>query len=121
NYSNTSSTNDRPDVIGDPNENAPHTRQQWFNTSVFSLRPASGQPGATYNFGNAGKGIIKSPGLKTIDLSVVRTFAVHENTKVQFRGEFFNLFNHTNFNFPSPLTVDTPSTFGSITQAGDPR
>jgi hypothetical protein len=121
NYSNTSSTNDRPDAIGNPNDNAPHTVTQWFNTSAFALRPASGQPGADYRFGNAGKGIIATPGLKTTDLSVVRSFAVHENTKVQFRGELFNLFNHTNFNFPSPLTADTPNTFGKIASSQDPR
>src|SRR5262249_50281137 len=120
NYSNSGATNDRPDVIGNPNQNAPHTTTKWFDTSVFALRPASGQAGATYSFGNAGKGVIATPGLKTTDLSVVRSFAVHENTKVQFRAEFFNLFNHTNLNFPTPLTADTPN-FGGITQAQDPR
>jgi len=120
NYSNTASTNDRPDLIGNPNANTPHTKNQWFNTSAFAPRPASGQPGATYSFGNAGKGIISTPGLKTTDLSVVRSFSVHENTKVKFRGDLFNLFNHTNFNFPA-TTADTPNTFGSITQAQDPR
>jgi len=120
NYSNTASTNDRPDLYGDPNSGTTHTAAQWFNTSVFKpLRPASGASGATYSFGNAGKGIIKSPGLKTADLSVVRSFTIREQTRVQFRGEFFNVFNHTNFNFPN-VQADSAD-FGKITQAQDPR
>jgi len=88
-------------------------------TNPPALRPASGQAGATYSFGNAGKGIIQSPGLNTTDLSLVRSFSIGETAKIQFRGEFFNVFNHTNFNFPN-VQVDSPA-FGTITQAGDPR
>jgi hypothetical protein len=120
NFSNTASTNDRPDVYSDPNKDAPHTAQQWFNRSAFlPLRPASGAGGATYSFGNAGKGIIQSPGLVSTDLSLVRSFNVRDTAKFQFRGEFFNVFNHTNFNFPN-VQVDNTA-FGTITQAGDPR
>ena len=119
NYSNSGGSTDRPDLIGDPNANAPHTPQEWFNTSAFALRPASGQPGATYSFGNEGKGVIVGPGLVQADLSIVRNFQVREWMKVQFRAEFFNLFNHVNFNFPG-VVADT-STFGTITGALDPR
>ncbi len=120
NFSNSGATNDRPDVYGNPNTNAPHTREKWFDTSVFlPLRPASGAAGATYSFGNAGKGIIQSPGLNSTDVSLVRSFAVKEAMKIQFRGEFFNVFNHTNFNFPN-VQADNAS-FGTISSAGDPR
>ncbi|MBI4474907.1 MAG: TonB-dependent receptor [Acidobacteria bacterium] len=120
NFSNTAASNDRPDVYGDPNKNAPRTPQKWFDTSVFlPLRPASGQAGAAYSFGNAGKGIIKSPGLNTTDVSIVRSFSIRERATVQFRGEFFNVFNHTNFNFPN-VQVDSPN-FGAISSAQDPR
>ncbi len=120
NYSNTASTNDRPDLYGDPNANAPHTPQKWFDTSVFlPLRAASGASGATYSFGNTGKGIIKSPGLVSTDVSLVRSFTVREKAKFQFRGEFFNVFNHTNFNFPN-VQVDNAA-FGQIGSAQDPR
>jgi hypothetical protein len=83
------------------------------------LRPANGQAGATYSFGNAGKGTIKSPGLNSTDVSIVRTFVARETVRVQFRGEFFNVFNHVNFNFPN-VQADSPS-FGKISQAQDPR
>jgi hypothetical protein len=127
NFSNTqasSSTADRPDLIGDPNANAPHTPQEWFNVAAFApTRPANGAAGATYSFGNEGKGVIVSPGLVNVDVSIVRTFSVKERIRIQLRGEFFNALNHTNFNFPSTasLNANTPSTFGTITSAADPR
>jgi hypothetical protein len=127
NFSNTqasSSTADRPDLIGDPNANAPHTPQEWFNVAAFApTRAASGAAGATYSFGNEGKGVIVSPGLVNMDVSIVRTFSIKERVRIQLRGEFFNALNHTNFNFPTAasLNANTPSTFGTITSAQDPR
>jgi hypothetical protein len=122
NFSNSGGSTDRPDLIADPNANAPHTPQQWFNVAAFSAaRAASGAAGATYSFGNAGKGVIVSPGLVSTDLSIVRTFVLGENrARIQLRGEFFNALNHTNFNFPT-LVANTTSTFGTISSAQDPR
>jgi hypothetical protein len=119
NYSNSGGTTDRPDVIGDPNANAPHTQQKWFDTSGFLSRPANGAAGATYSFGNAGVGIIKSPGFTNLDVSLVRTFQARESVKVQFRAELFNALNHTNFGYPN-VQADNPQ-FGTISSALDPR
>jgi len=119
NYSNSGGTRDRPNVTGDPNANAPHTPDQWFDTSVFPLRAANGATGATYSLGNEGIGVIRSPGLVQMDVSVVRNFQIRERFRLQFRAEFFNLFNHANFQFPN-LSADT-SAFGKITGALDPR
>lgn len=115
NYSNTGGTTDRPDVISNPNENAPKTPQKWFNTSAFTLRPASGRPGAAYSFGNAGVGIIKSPALFNVDLAIVRTFKATERMQLQFRAELFNALNHTNFGYPN-VVADDPQ-FGTINSA----
>jgi len=119
NYSNSGGTTDRPDLVGDPNNNAPHTVQQWFNTSAFALRPASGAAGATYSFGNAGKGIIVGPSFSTLDISLVRNVQITERMKLQFRGEMFNALNHANFGLPA-LTANSPS-FGTISSALEPR
>lgn len=120
NFSNTGGGNpDRPDVVGDPNANAPRTPQQWFDTSAFALRPASGQTGATYSFGNAGIGIIRGPGVQTLDASIVRTLRIGDRARAQLRVEVFNVFNTTNFGLPG-LVANT-STFGVITTAADPR
>jgi hypothetical protein len=119
NYSNTGGTTDRPNVIGDPNANAPNTPQQWFDRSVFVARGASGTAGATYVFGNAGVGIITSPGLVNVDISIAKTFRYREKYSAQFRAEIFNLMNHANFGYPN-LVADT-SAFGTINSALDPR
>jgi hypothetical protein len=40
------------------------------------------------------------PGIATVDFSLIKRFSVTENNRLEFRAEFFNLFNHTNFGFP---------------------
>jgi Carboxypeptidase regulatory-like domain/TonB-dependent Receptor Plug Domain len=120
NFSNSGGgSSDRPDVTGDPNENAPHTIQQWFDTSVFQVPVASGQPNAQYSFGNAGVGIIRGPGLTNFDLSLVKNVKLGGKGTLQFRAEMFNVFNTTNWGLPG-LQANT-STFGIISTAADPR
>ena len=54
-----------------------------------------------------------TPGFWNFDFSVFRNFAILERVQLQFRGEFFNIFNHANFNNPS-ATLGNPN-FGVIT------
>lgn len=77
----------------------------WFNPSAF-VRPASGR------FGNAGRNIIRGPSQQSWDIALFKNFPVTENTKVQFRSEFFNFPNHPNLN--NPNTDPTSSEFGRI-------
>jgi len=51
---------------------------------------------------------------------VLKTFTISETKRVDFRGEFFNLFNHTQFFNPDGSSSDGPQ-FGQVTQAKDPR
>jgi hypothetical protein len=103
--------NNRPDVVGNPHLANPGA-QEWFNTNAFAVAPYG-------TFGNAGRNILSGPGLETIDFSVVKNTQVAERLNVQFRAEFFNLLNHTNFNLPDNFLGD--STFGQVTSAQDPR
>ena len=103
--------NNRPNVIGDPVLSNP-SAQMWFNTKAFAVSPYG-------TFGNAGRNILDGPGLETIDFSVVKNTRASERLNVQFRAEFFNLLNHTNFNLPDNF-LGSP-TFGQITSAKDPR
>ena len=75
-----------PVVTGNPN--------QWFDPNAFS-RPAFG------TFGNLGRGVFTGPGLAEVDLSVLKNIAVSERISLQFRAEFFNLMNHTNYASPN--------------------
>ena len=54
-----------------------------------------------------------------MDFAVAKYFPITERVKLQFRGEFFNLLNHTNFNDPNSTL--TSGTYGRITSALDPR
>jgi len=103
--------NDRPNVVGNPRLSEP-TPQEWFNTAAFAT-PPYGQ------FGNAGRNILDGPGLGAVNLSLVKNTAVTERLRLQFRTEFFNALNRTNFNLPDNF-VGSP-TYGQVVSAQDPR
>ena len=103
--------NDRPNVTGNP-ELANPTESMWFNTAAFSLQPFG-------SFGNAGRNILTGPGLATFNFSLLKNIQATEDLNFQFRTEFFNLFNRTNYNLPDNF-FGSP-TFGQITSAGQPR
>jgi hypothetical protein len=100
----------RPDFISPLRY--PKKASEWFSTSSFAA-PANGF------FGNAGNGIITGPGLVTFDMALYKDFRLTERQTIQFRGELFNIFNHTNFN--SVQTTFGTSNFGQVTSARDPR
>ena len=70
-------------------------------------------------FGNLGRNAFRTPGLEQWDLGVNKNFLIREKIKIQFRGEFFNILNHTNFGVPN--NVSTSSAFGQITTTYPPR
>ncbi len=84
---------------------------RWFNTDAFTTPPA-------YTFGDAGRNSVYGPGLKKVDLALQRTFALGGGKAIEFRTEFFNLFNWTNYGTPERF-VNTPQ-FGSVTMAATP-
>jgi hypothetical protein len=109
-----SAASGRPDMISDPNDGAPRTILQYFNTAAFAAVPAG-----SFRPGNAARGAIKGPGYGRWDLSISKIVRVNEGLNFQLRGELFNMFNHTN-----PLTVNTTqtsSTFGQVTGTRDQR
>jgi hypothetical protein len=54
-----------------------------------------------------------------VDFNAFKDFPLGERTKIEFRAEFFNLFNHTNFNNPSTNHASTQ--FGNISGSSVPR
>jgi hypothetical protein len=106
---------DRPNQICDPNDDAPHTVLQWFNTSCFVRRalPDTAEPGTTP------RNSVRGPGFARTDLSVFKNIRLNGRHRLQFRMEAFNLFNQERFGQPGNQIGTT--NFGRITSADDGR
>jgi hypothetical protein len=78
-----------------------------------TLANASG-PNSPLVYGNVVKGSLVGPGYTDWDAALHRYFKITEKANLQFRAEYFNILNHTNFGNPA-LAVSSPSTFGRIT------
>jgi Carboxypeptidase regulatory-like domain len=123
----------RPDEVGDPNKAgqvaanptcaAPsriHTVTNWFNPCAF----VAADPG---KLGNASRTPVYGPDFVNTDFSVIKHFLLpYENMRLDFRAEFFNLFNHPQFYLPGDATgmqnFSSGPTFAKVTQtAHDPR
>jgi len=63
---------------------------------------------------------VSGPGFWNFDFSLIKRTRISERTNVEFRAEFFNIFNHTNF-FTGETQTITQTTFGQVTDTFDPR
>ena len=88
----------------------PHTTSQYFNAEAF-LPPATG------TYGNVSRDSLVGPGLSTVDLSATKNAHIAERLNFQFRAEFFNVLNHSNFLTPNEV-VYTSATSGVSPTAG---
>jgi len=78
----------------------------FFAGYTFSSPPASAP------FGNLGRNAYRAPDFEQWDFAVNKTFFIRESLRLQFRSEFFNFLNHTNFGIPNTRTTD--AAFGTI-------
>jgi hypothetical protein len=78
------------------------------------------QPTPQAPFGNLGRNAFRAPSLEQWDLAVDKNFRIRERMSVQFRSEFFNILNHTNFLIPDPRLNDGAA-FGTIRSTFPPR
>ncbi|MDX2270252.1 MAG: TonB-dependent receptor [Bryobacter sp.] len=104
----------RPDRIGEGHTgiSPKDDRTQFLDRNAFAI-PTLNTPG------NSQRNPVYGPRAFTLDLSLVKRFAVNEHLSFDLRGEAFNLFNNVNFNNPANNIGN--AAFGSITSAGDPR
>jgi hypothetical protein len=75
------------------------------------------------DIGNVGRNVLRGPGQSNVDFSVIKRFPISESRNIEFRAEFFNLFNHANFanpisNLSAVAATSINSNTGQIT--GDP-
>jgi hypothetical protein len=104
-------SSNRPDLIGNPNS-GPRTPQEWFNVSAFQRLDPVAQAG---QFGNEGRNVVEGPGYQQWDFSLFKDIPIREAKRLQFRAEFFNVFNHANFRLPDN-DISSP-TFGQVQNA----
>ena len=71
------------------------TAQHWFDPCAFASLPTVG------TWSNLRRGTLIGPGLETVDFSLLKSTQITERVGLQFRAEFFNILNHTNFGLPN--------------------
>jgi hypothetical protein len=107
----------RPNLTG--SISYPHTVTQWFDPSVFTA-PSAG------TWGSLGHNALRGPGRDNWNLSLLKNFvfSAERGSRLEFRADAFNAWNHTQFKGDvngGISTSDTSSTFGQVTSAYDPR
>jgi Carboxypeptidase regulatory-like domain/TonB dependent receptor len=109
----------RPNLVPGQNPNAgPKTPSAWLNRDAFQqITPNPLSP--VQQFGTAGRNIAQGPGYADWDFSAFKNFLITEGKEFQFRAEFFNFLNHTNFRLPDS-DISSP-TFNQILAAQPPR
>lgn len=115
----------RASCTGNPFAGATSDRSQFVGSGApgFFLNPAAFAMPATGFFGNCAPRAFHGPGMRNVDLSLFKGFRVTESWRVEFRTEFFNAFNHANFNNPSASIAGASlGSFGrSFSTVTDPR
>jgi hypothetical protein len=124
-FSYNGNTFQRPNEVGDPNKPGPegsgtgcpaqiHTLQNWFNPCAFAPAPAG-------ELGTAPRAPVYGPRFVNTDFSVFKDFPLsfREAMNLQFRAEFFNLFNHPQFFLngvggTGEQDINTSSSFGVV-------
>lgn len=125
---------DRPDIIGPVQYFNPRHRQAfqasnpdpsvpvanclgnnvdagtfWFNPNSFDCVNVQ-----QFTFGTLGRNTLRGPGINNWDISINKTTKILESKSIEFRAEFFNAFNHTQFS--NPDNQGFSGTFGQVTQ-----
>jgi hypothetical protein len=114
-FQQNASNNNRPDMTCNPKAGHP-TLGAWFNTSCFAFA----LPG---ELGNAPRAPVTGPDFVNTDFSLIKHFKLpyREGMQLDFRAEFFNLFNHAQFGTPNG-DINAGSQFGVITSTvNNPR
>lgn len=100
---------ERPDLVPGVSLIPPggQTPNDWINPAAFAV-PAPG------TFGNAGRNLVRAPGLWQVDTALVKAITLNERAVLQCRIETFNVFNRAQYGSPQ-ANLSTPLTFGVIT------
>ena len=90
-------------------------KDEYFNVNCFTDPPVISEDGGT-GFGNTRPGLMRGPAQHNVDLSLRKTTKLAERMGLEFRAEFFNAFNSTQFANPDTTFSDGAPAFGQITR-----
>ena len=99
----------RPDLVPGVSLTPPGGRNiaHWINPAAFTLPKGE--------FGDAPRNLLRGPGTWQVDMGVAKTFSIAERARMEFRSEFYNIFNHPQLGQPQSTFNATNTTgFGSI-------
>src|SRR5271163_4442356 len=113
---------DTPEIAGPLDKTNPRktsTGHQFFSPAAFTNSPLGQE-------GDSARRWFHGPGLNNWDMALLKDTAITERVGLQFRAEFFNIFNHAQFFTPGGVTsfsngLATSSAFGQVPGARDPR
>jgi hypothetical protein len=105
---------------GEPNQAALFRRLNPRTSGGYYFDPAAFVDGPLGQIGNAPRDVCCGPGIAQFDVAIHKLMTVSETKKLEFRTEFFNLLNHTQFLNPDGNISDGTS-FGQVTRQRDPR
>jgi hypothetical protein len=108
----------RPDRLRDAKLEDPDPAH-WFDTSFNTAGAAWGTP-EQFTYGNSSRNPLRGPGRFNVDFSLFKDFRIRENWNLQFRSEFFNLFNTPQFDLPADA-IGNPSAGVINSIVGTPR
>lgn len=95
----------RPQLVGELLPSTfKQTREKWFDTAALVEVP--------FTLGNLGKNVLREDGFQNFDFGVIKRTNFNERMALEFRAEFFNFFNHTNFD--APTTNFRSGSFGGV-------
>jgi hypothetical protein len=114
-----------PDVVGDPHAAPPAGANNSHSFGPVLANPAAFVAPEGLTFGDSGRNFLNNPSRLNFDMALLKHFKITEGSNLEFRGEAFNIFNHTQFRIYDPDLGNTASNTiscygGPNNSAGDP-
>lgn len=107
------------DIISAPNKTgATGPGQPFYDLGAF-MDPNYNLPKDVYRFGTSGRNTLRGPGFQKADVTINKTFALHERVKLEFKAEAYNLSNTPRFSNPNANVSSAVFTAGKISSANN--
>jgi hypothetical protein len=108
------------ELPGEPDMVKPFRATNPRGANNLYFDPSTFQPQALGTIGNSPRSVCCGPGINNFDVGMLKDTKLTEQTRLEFRGEFFNVVNHAQFMAPDGNISDGVD-FGRVMLARDPR